>query len=169
MKALSFFFFLVVMFSGCSSNVQSSIDSSKSSEGYLVKLDENMQKIGYKVIKSAQVPYDQKEYQDGKKESLIFYSDNSKDISSFEKEYRTLTGEEAPKFDGTMVVLKMGTKSTGGYDIKINKIANTQRYVLLEASFTNPPKGSIVTMAYTNPYKIIYIPNSHKEVKLNLK
>jgi len=169
MKALSFFFFLVVMFSGCSSNVQSNIDSSKSSEGYLVKLDEDMQKIGYKVIKSAQVPYDQKEYQDGKKESLIFYSDNSKDISSFEKVYRTLTGKEAPKFDGTMVVLKMGTKSTGGYDIKINKIANTQRYVVLEVSFTKPPKGSIVTMAYTNPYKIIYIPNSHKEVKLNLK
>jgi hypothetical protein len=163
------FIFVITVFSGCNSNVQDRLKSVKNGDEYLIKLDENMKEVDYKVIKSAQVPYDQEEYQYGKKESVVYYSDNQKDLSKFKIEYKKLTGEDAPEFDGTMIILKMGAKSTGGYEIKIDKVLNSDRYILLQANFINPPKGSLVTMSLTNPYKIIYIPHSHKEVKVDIK
>jgi len=169
MKWFLMFIFVITVFSGCNSNVQDSLKSVKAGDEYLIKLDENMKEIEYKVIKNAQVPYDQEEYQYGKKESLVYYSDSQKDLSAFRSEYKKLTGEDAPQFDGTMVILKMGTRSTGGYEIKIDKVLNSDRYILLQAHFIKPPKGSIVTMSLTNPYKIVYIPHSHKEVKVEIK
>jgi len=160
---------LVALFSGCNSNIQNSIEDTNAKEKLFLKADKNMSDIKYEIVDEKSIPFDQEEYLDGKSGTKVYYSDDSALVEDFNNEYAKLTGKGAPKFDGTMLILKMGTKASGGYSIKINKVQNSERYIVVEASFVNPPKGSLVTMSLTNPYKIIYIPHSHKEVKVVLK
>ena len=53
------------------------------------------------------------------------------------------------------IVISMGEKSTGGYDIKIKKIDIKEKNVSIAVQETEPSGGMDVTMAFTYPCTII--------------
>ena len=154
---------LLALFSGCNSNVSNSLNGTNSVNRGVLSEGSSME---YKIIKQADVPFDENEYMNGKEESLVFYSDKSEDVKKFNLEYKKLTGKEAPEFDGTMIVEKMGTKRSGGYAMEFAGLKDSGRYIDLTIKYIYPQKGSLVTEAFTNPYMIIYLPNNHKEVRV---
>jgi hypothetical protein len=167
MKNLLILVSLIALFSGCNSNVQKSIDNKNELNRQVQNSkDQKMNRLQATIIKNSAYIQDQDELLHGKKENLIFYSDNQKDIEAFKKEYKRLTGEDAPSFDGVMVVSKMGTHNTGGYGIELDEISEDSRYIKLNLRFSSPKKGMIVTQVITNPYIIINIPKTHKSIKI---
>jgi hypothetical protein len=87
------------------------------------------------------------------------------EVKAFELEYKRLRGEDAPKFEGNMVVAKSGEKRNGGYKISITNVADAGRYTEVTILLENPGKGCMATMALTNPYVIAELPDDHKDVK----
>ncbi len=156
---------LVALFSGCNSSVQNSIENS-SSDNVIYKGEKSMKSISYKVVKSSSTPYDQDEYMNGKAKNLIFHSDDNKEVEAFMSEYSKFTGKEAPTFDGVMIISTMGTKNTGGYSIGVDSVVDSGRYIDLTLQKSTPKEGAIVTQAFTNPYIIIHIPNTHKDINI---
>ncbi|MBS3092847.1 protease complex subunit PrcB family protein [Candidatus Pacearchaeota archaeon] len=72
----------------------------------------------------------------------------------------------AINFNESMVVaVFQGQKSTGGYDIKINKIVETSNKLLVYITETPPGKNCIVTQALTQPYNIIQLKHSEKPIE----
>jgi hypothetical protein len=141
---------LVVIF-GCS--------TTNKSEKELKNLDS-----GFEVIKSSKFPTDYIEYTEGEKALLVYHSDIAEDVEKFNVEYELLTGDEAPSFDGNMIIAKSGTKSTGGYDISVESIRDAGRYTEVTIKHKIPGSNCIVITAVTNPYTIVFIPDDHKEV-----
>jgi hypothetical protein len=155
---------LATMISGCNSSVQESVKNGESNQEVVLKGEKSMKTIEYKIIKKSSMPRDQVEYMEGKKENLVFHSDSSTEVNAFKLEFEKLTGEDAPAFDGVMVISKMGTKSTGGYSLDIDTVVESDRYVEVSL-LSKTPKG-MATMAFTNPFIIVNIPSTHKDVKI---
>ena len=155
---------LATMISGCNSSVQESVKNGESNQEVVLKGEKSMKTIEYKIIKKSSIPRDQVEYMEGKKANLVFHSDSSTEVKAYELEFEKLTGEDAPEFDGVMVISKMGTKSTGGYSLDIDTVVESDRYVEVSL-LSNTPKG-MATMAFTNPFIIVNIPSTHKDVKI---
>jgi len=155
---------LATMISGCNSSVQESVKNGESNQEVVLKGEKSMKTIEYKIIKKSSTPRDQVEYMEGKKANLVFHSDSSTEVNAFKLEFEKLTGEDAPAFDGVMVISKMGTKSTGGYSLDIDTVVESDRYVEVSL-LSNTPKG-MATMAFTNPFIIVNIPSTHKDVKI---
>jgi len=155
---------LATMISGCNSSVQESVKNGESNQEVVLKGEKSMKTIEYKIIKKSSIPRDQVEYMEGKKANLVFHSDSSTEVKAFKLEFEKLTGEDAPEFDGVMVISKMGTKSTGGYSLDIDTVVESDRYVEVSL-LSNTPKG-MATMAFTNPFIIVNIPSTHKDVKI---
>jgi hypothetical protein len=61
------------------------------------------------------------------------------------------------------IVLNMGEKSTGGYNIGIDNIVETDKNIIITVKETNPEPGSMVTQAFTTPFCVVKI-NSKKEI-----
>lgn len=61
------------------------------------------------------------------------------------------------------IVLNMGEKSTGGYNIGIDNIIETDKNIVITVKETNPEPGSMVTQAFTTPFCVVKI-NSKKEI-----
>jgi hypothetical protein len=157
---------LTVLFSGCSSSVQDNINDGDETQEVVVKGNKQMSDSSYKIIKQAVIPKEYIEYMDGKKETLIYHSDDASEVEKFKIEYEKLTGESAPDIDGSIVIAKMGSKSTGGYSLELLSVEEDVRYTNVTIAYNSPKKGSLVTTAYTNPYIIIYLPNNHKDIKI---
>lgn len=64
------------------------------------------------------------------------------------------------------IVLNMGEKTTGGYNIGIENIIETDKNIIITVKETNPEPGSMVTQAFTTPYCVVKI-NSKKEILIN--
>ena len=121
----------------------------------------DLQNPTYNVIKTSQYPQDTK----GDKEFKNYHSDMADEVKDFGEEYKRLTGEEAPKFDGNMIIAKSGEKRNGGYKISIASVVDAVRYTEVTILLENPGKGCMATMALTNPYVIAQLPDDHKDVK----
>ncbi len=121
-------------------------------------------KDDYNVVRSSDIPRDYIEYSEGKKEFLAFNSDNENDVLKFQQEYTRLTDESVPEFKGTMIIAKRGTQSTGGHNIAVESIANTEGYTQVNLILESPGDNCLVTTALTNPFIIVYIPNDYKDV-----
>lgn len=141
----------LALLSGCTSS---------STIGKEVKGMEN----AYSVIKTSKYPVDPIEYHDGEKAFLVYHSDTSSDVSAFSEEYQKLTGDDAPAFEGNMIIAKSGTKSTGGYGISIESVVDAERYTEVTLLLERPGAGCLTTMALTNPYIVAALPNDHKDV-----
>jgi hypothetical protein len=141
--------FGLVLFSGCTVS-QTPIKGSRI-----------MQEQSYNVIKTSQYPQDTT----GKKEFKSYHSDDQSDIEAFKAEYSRLTGEDAPEFDGNMIIAKSGEMPNGGYDISILEVQSFGRYTEVTILLESPASGCIVTEALTNPYIIAEIPNDHRDIK----
>jgi PBP1b-binding outer membrane lipoprotein LpoB len=155
---------LATVISGCNSSVQNSVKNGEQNQEIVLKGEKSMKTIEYKIIKKSSTPRDQVEYMEGKKANLVFHSDDKTEVEAFNIEFEKLTGEEAPEFNGVMLISKMGTKSTGGYSIEVETVTEGDRYV--EVTIINKAPQGLATMAYTNPFIIVNIPNTHKDLKI---
>ncbi|WP_426063164.1 protease complex subunit PrcB family protein [Flavobacterium sp. DSP2-3-1] len=61
------------------------------------------------------------------------------------------------------IVLNMGEKSTGGYNIGIDTVVETDKNIIMTVKEINPEPGSMVTQAFTTPFCVVKI-NSKKEI-----
>lgn len=153
---------LSALFTGCNSGVQTTVNENETTtQKVLTKKDSSVsQKNSYTVLKSGQYP----EFTEGEKETTIYHSDVEADVSAFEEAYITLTNEIAPSFDGTIIIAKMGQKSTGGYKIEVESVKDTGRFS--EVTLVSKSPNGLATMALTNPFVIIYLENNHKDVTI---
>lgn len=72
----------------------------------------------------------------------------------------------AINFNESMVIAVFhGQASTGGYDIKINKIIEQNNRILVYITETSPGKNCIVTQALTQSYHIIQLKPSNKQIE----
>ena len=152
---LSIFIFLsLVLFSGCGD----------SCEGCKVNKNMDTQTAIYKDVVKSNVPYDYQEYMEGEKAFLSYDSNNEDDIIAFEKEYLLLTGDQAPIFDGMVIIAKMGTHSSGGYGIHIESMQENDNSIDVNLYLRTPKNDTFVTMAFTNPFMIVSIDGIHKKI-----
>ncbi|MEN9626713.1 MAG: hypothetical protein RL557_1041 [archaeon] len=70
--------------------------------------------------------------------------------------------------DNMVLAALMGEKSTGGYSIQITKIVNDDD-VEVTVKETSPDSDCIVTQATTQPYHLIVMKKSSKDVDFNIK
>lgn len=69
-------------------------------------------------------------------------------------------------FDSSMIIaLFMGEKSSGGYEIIVDSIIETQDKVVVNYKITEPEATEGVIMAITQPYCIIETSKSSKEIE----
>ncbi len=115
----------------------------------------------YNIIKTSQYPADTR----GEKEFIVYHSDTQSDVTAFVTEYEKLTDDEAPEFDGNMMIAKSGEKSNGGYKISVSNVIDAGQYTEVTILLEAPGAECMATMALTNPYVIVEFPNDHKEVK----
>jgi hypothetical protein len=151
---LSILFLLFFTFWGCAPSQSNKEDDNLSSRNIAT----------YQILKTGQYPQDNGRYLDAPKEVLFYYSNKEEDIKAFEQEYFLLTGEEAPVFEGTALIAKMGTKNSGGYSYELVDIVPSANSIEVKILYKKPAEGEIVTMALTNPYIIILLPENYKEV-----
>ncbi len=64
-----------------------------------------------------------------------------------------------------LIATFMGQKSSGGYEIKIEKIVEFEKEIKVFVKEIIPGKNCIVTMALTQPYHIVKIKKSYKRIK----
>lgn len=156
-------FLLSFLFVGCSSSIQTNnIQNDSVAEEILQRGSSSMQDDAtYMVLHSGQYPRESEDI----KETKVFHSDDSTALVEFREMYTAMTGDEAPIVDGTVIIAKMGIQNTGGYSIELESVKDSGRYMDVILSY-NAPTSQLVTMALTNPYIIIYLPNNHKEINV---
>ena len=75
-------------------------------------------------------------------------------------------GVEVVEFnDNYYVFIKLGTHSTGGYSIKIEKIETSGRNARIYVKTESPRIGEAVTMAFTYPYATVMF-NERPNIKV---
>src|SRR4030095_5078565 len=91
-----------------------------------------------------------------------------------EKEYQKLWDEvykdldQVPRIPDvdmnkyTVIAVFMGSKPSGGYDIKINKVSTNGDKILVQVNEISPGKNCMVTDALTRPYDFVRIPKTDK-------
>lgn len=101
----------------------------------------------------------------GKKEKSNLIIKNYEDFNALiselnisEEEYENILNIDLEKHD--LLVCFLGEKSTGGYDIDIEKVnfSVTTSEVILKEMF--PEKNAMVTMAFTSPYVFVTLPKN---------
>jgi len=65
----------------------------------------------------------------------------------------------------TLIAAFMGTERTGGYAIEITKITETDSALMVSVKEISPGPNCIVTMALTQPYHIVKILKTEKQVE----
>lgn len=64
-----------------------------------------------------------------------------------------------------VVALFLGEKTSGGYSISVEQIMNVNDKVIVIYKIESPKKGEMVTTVMTQPYCIIKMPKTLKEVE----
>lgn len=62
------------------------------------------------------------------------------------------------------IAVFQGVKSTGGYRIEISKIIEKENAIEISVRDISPGRGCMVTQATTNPYHVVKVSRSDKEV-----
>jgi len=155
-------FLLSALFTGCNSGIQTNVNEDESSaQTLLSKGTSSMQdENSFTILNSGQYPIST----EGEKETTIYHSDSAEDVAAFEEAYMRLTNEVAPSFEGTIIIAKMGQKSTGGYSIEVESVKDSGRF--MELTLVSKSPNALATMALTNPFVVVYLPNNHKDVKI---
>jgi hypothetical protein len=148
-KSILFILLSLALFSGCTSATTAQ------------KEVRDLENPTYNIIKTSQYPADTR----GEKEFIVYHSDTQSDVTAFASEYKRLTREVAPIFEGNMIIAKSGEKSNGGYKISIANVSDAGRYTEITILLESPGAECMATMALTNPYVVLELPNDHKEVK----
>lgn len=83
-----------------------------------------------------------------------------KDQGALENLYASVNDQTVPVVDFSkeqIVAIFIGTRSNGGYGIKINEVVETDKNIKVLFETTEPQPGQPVTMALTNPFVILKI------------
>lgn len=64
----------------------------------------------------------------------------------------------------TLIMVMAGMKNTGGFDIKIEKIIESNDKITVFYKDINPPKDAMLTMALTYPLHAVTIKKTDKEI-----
>lgn len=107
------------------------------------------------------------------KESGGMVFKDTKSWQSFWSTYCTVIDDKGNKmpapgidFDKSMLVgVFSGQKPTGGYSIKIERILESPKSLIVEYSEESPDPGAMVTMALTYPCQLALISKSEKTVE----
>ncbi len=149
-KSILFTVLTLTLFLGCTSSTTTDKE---------IRVLENS--TTYKIIKSSLYPIDTR----GEKEFLIYHSDIQSDVEAFDTEFKRLTDEETPTFEGNMIIAKSGEKTNGGYKISVADVVDAGQFTEVTILLESPGAECITTMALTNPYVVVELSDDHKEVK----
>lgn len=123
-----------------------------------------VENVKYEIVYKTKTPVDYNLYMKGKRSFNFYRTNNKKEMSEFKKELLRITKNNIDtKRNGTFIILEMGTKNVGGYDIAIDKIVKTNDKIIIMTHDVEP-KGQFVTTAFENPIKIIFINNEFDDV-----
>jgi hypothetical protein len=61
----------------------------------------------------------------------------------------------------SIILVALGTRATGGYDIAVTRLASTPDYLYVEVTSTSPGSRCGTTQALTQPFDIVRIPRQH--------
>ncbi len=148
-------------FVGCKSGVQSTVVEQEETTQKVLSRGNSMESsVNFSILKSEEYPVDTA----GEKETLVFHSDDASEVEAFNAAYLTLTNEIAPSFEGTMIIAKMGEKRSGGYSIEVQSVKDSGRFV--EVTLLSKSPDGLATMALTNPFIIVSLPDNHKDIKI---
>jgi protease stability complex PrcB-like protein len=94
------------------------------------------------------------------------------DETSLNDIYNRISKDRTPKLDTpkinfnreTVIALFLGEKNSGGYSITVEQIMNLNDKVNVVYRITSPKAGEMVTSVMTQPYCIIKIPKTSKEI-----
>lgn len=85
---------------------------------------------------------------------FIFVARDADTYAQLQNLVQNLPAAQTIDFERSAVVAAFaGTKPTGGYGVKINKVSGTNMI-----DITAPPKGAMVTQMITQPFKVVLIP-----------
>jgi hypothetical protein len=76
---------------------------------------------------------------------------------------RTKPAEKLPDIDFAkemVIVVTMGTQSTGGYAIEIVSVEETNQVLRISVRRTKPPKGAMTIQVLTAPFQMVTVPKS---------
>ncbi len=68
-----------------------------------------------------------------------------------------------------LICVFMGERSTGGFNIEIERIIERGREILVYVKEESPGRNCVVTMAFTQPYHIVKLEKKDKKVKFFYK
>ncbi len=147
---------ILLLFSGCGTVFETTID----------KGTKSMQE-DYTIVASGSYPADMALYHEGEAIAKSFRSDVPAQKEAFATLYERITAQKAPAFEGTMVVVMMGTQFTGGYGYEIAAITKSADASALTLKKITP--SGLVTEALTNPYLILSLPGSYANTKITIE
>ncbi len=147
----------VLIFSGCAPSQSGLKDTNMS---------RSVTQPAYQILKSGNYPHESSFYAQKEPQYLVFRSDDMHQREEFAALYTALTGEEAPVFDGTVIVGLAGVRSSGGYALELKEINQTQRGIEVRFQLRNPPQDAMVTTALTHPFLVLLLPDYFAEVSI---
>ena len=94
------------------------------------------------------------------------------DETSLNNIYNLISKDRTPKLEipeinfnkETVIALFLGEKNSGGYSINVEQIMNVKDKVNVVYKITSPKAGEMVTSVMTQPYCIVKIPKTLKEI-----
>ncbi len=110
-----------------------------------------------------------KGYYSGQGEAAYYVIENEDEWTDIWNQHRGIFVPQLPppevNFSGTTVIaVFMGEFNTGGYEIEIKEILDVNQYMEVKVEKTYPGKGCAVTLAFSQPYHIVKIEKSDKEI-----
>jgi len=156
-----------LFFSGCNSSSTKSIANNiNDTTEHITK--SMVEPTPYEIISSNKYPVSEQAYTLETSQVKAYHSDSKEEVSSFENEYKELTGKEYENpFDGTMIVAKAGVRNSSNYTIRVEEVNDSGRYTQIFLSVTKS-EGCLTSQVLTSPYIITFVPN-HKEVKYTIE
>ncbi len=145
--------FLILVLSACTliNACGSDAEANEEEPGVDLEIDvthENSLSSGVFTGKGSRVIHNQEEYE----ELLLAYNEESSNVLDFS--------------EGRMLLVDMGQRNTGGYSINVENVIEHDEYVIANVVLYKPGEYCIVTLAFTNPFKFVWIPST-KEILIN--
>jgi hypothetical protein len=97
-----------------------------------------------------------------------------RDATAFSALWRQHAGPTAPcpKLDFKacdVVVVFAGSRSTGGYSVRISEVRRSGKSAVVAAELTKPGRGAITSQAFTQPFCMKSVPKLPADARIELK
>jgi len=110
----------------------------------------------------------EKGYYCGHRNPMYYVIENESQWANVWNQYSiSWPGRPPPKINFsriTVIAVFMGDFSTGGFRIEIKEMISWDGYVVVKVQKTYPGRGCTLTMACSQPYHIVKINETHKDI-----